>query len=282
MRTMTIEKPVAPRPRALAALRRGLEATRPGLFVDGAGYVSSFEDNLLSGVEPEDFVADMRGGSGRELDGKFRAAHSSSALGVNTFAPFRRRLADLAIAGDRGFDLLAFERKCPTGIQPGAPPNLDMLLERESLVIGIESKCTEYLSPHAASFSDAYEKQIRDARRDGRWFGEMLRLREAPRTYRWLDVAQLIKHAFGLAHTYPDRRTLLLYLFWEPPNAADFPLFGQHREEIADFADQVSGSPPLFAALSYRELWKEWDEAASPGWLRDHLQALKARYDVPM
>ena len=30
----------------------------------------------------------------------------------------------------------------------------------------------------------------------------MLRLVEAPRTYRWLDAAQLVKHAFGLSHTF--------------------------------------------------------------------------------
>jgi hypothetical protein len=33
------------------------------------------------------------------------------------------------------------------------------------------------------------------------WGNEQL-MRE-PGTYRWLDAAQLVKHAFGIAHTFP-------------------------------------------------------------------------------
>ena len=77
-----------------------------------------------------------------------------------------------------------------------------MLLERGECVVAIESKCLEYLSPHAEEFSPAYLNGFRDARRGTAWYRELLRFVDAPRSYRWLDVAQLVKHALGLMHTY--------------------------------------------------------------------------------
>ena len=60
----------------------------------------------------------------------------------------------------------------------------------------------------------------------------MLRLRDRPDQYTWLDAAQVIKHAFGLARSFPDRPVTLLYLFWEPANPTAGPEFVAHRDEI--------------------------------------------------
>ena len=65
-----------------------------------------------------------------------------------------------------------------------------------------------------------------------------------PRAYAWLDAAQLVKHAFGLAHTFFTQPVTLLYLYWEPSNATEFPMFGEHRAEIARFAAAVEGDGP--------------------------------------
>ena len=230
-------------------------------------------------VRREDFEADLMAGDGKELAGKFRAAHSSSALAVNCFGPFRRNPAELVLLGMRGFSAPAFERKCPTGLRGGRAPNLDVLVESPQAVIGVESKLTEFLGRHRAEFSPAYAEQIRDDRRNEGWFREMLRLTDAPDSYELLDPAQLIKHAFGLARTFPDRPVTLLYLFWEPANAADHPVFAAHRREIAAFAERVAGSTPLFAAQSYPELWRCWGESA-PDWLPEHLANVRARYAV--
>lgn len=238
----------------------------------------SYTDNLVPSVIIPDFDADLRQGSGDELSGKFRAPHSSSALAVNCFGPFKRHLSDLRLRGVDGFTKLYFEKKCPIGVR-GTPPNLDVLIERADSVIAIESKCTEYFSPHAARFSASYQTGIRDARRKTGWFQEMLRLIEAPRTYRRLDAAQLVKHAFGLMHCYPGRRLTLLYLYWEPLNAADYPLFEEHRREIAAFAVRTAGPHLAFASMTYNELWSFWDDPA-PRWLRTHLRHLRARYAV--
>ena len=260
------------RQRALRGLWSAAKAN--GTDLDAKGYVSHFIDNLLPSVEASDFKADLEQGSGGELYGKFRAAHSSSALAVNCFGPFKRFPSDLRMPGARGFESLSFEKKCPTGLK-GTPPHLDVFLEGADQTVAIESKCLEYLSPHLASFAPSYNT-IRDSRRDSPWFQEMLRLMEDPGIYRWLDAAQLIKHAFGLMPNHPG--ATLLYLYWEPLNA-DLALFEEHRREIQAFADKVGSSLIPFRAMSYNALWALWDPSA-PAWLRAHLEDIRGRYAV--
>lgn len=221
------------RNRALTALQDAFSRHRPSVVLDDKGYAADFRDILLPMVSPEDFEADLSAGNGNELQTKFRAVHSSSALAVNAFAPFRRRIGELALLDHRGFSSLAFEQKCPTGLRRGTPPNLDVLVSGESGVVGIESKLTEYLTSHRARFSPAYAEQIQDGRREQGYFREMLRLIEEPVSYVWLDAAQLIKHAFGLARTKSERPATLLYLYWEPANPSASPVFAEHRREIA-------------------------------------------------
>jgi hypothetical protein len=108
----------------------------------------------------------------------------------------------------------------------------------------------------------------------------MMRLTGKPASYAWLDAAQLIKHAFGLARTFHDRRAILLYLFWEPINASSFSIFSEHRQELSDFSGRVAVGFPEFRAMSYRELWKDWESSQQPNWLRAHLQRLRARYEI--
>lgn len=245
-----------------------------GATPDGQGYVPDFVQNLVPSVSRDDFEADLEQGSGGELIGKFRAAHSSSALAVNCFGPFRRYPADLRMPGASQFERLSFEKKCPTGLR-GTPPHLDVFLEGESRTVAIESKCLEYLSSHSAKFSPSY-MTIRDWYPDSPWVREMMRLMDDPEVYRWLDAAQLVKHAFGLMRNHPD--AILLYLYWEPLNA-DLAPFEEHRREIAAFADNVAESSVQFCAMSYPALWTLWERGA-PTWLSAHLKDLRARYAV--
>ena len=263
----------------IQALRDAFARFSPEIDLGQNGYTASFRENLVPAVRPEDFEADLRQGDGNELETKFLAVHSSSALGVNCFAPFRNCLADLTIMGRQGFDSQGFEVKCPTGLRGGRAPNLDLLLRSDDEVIGIESKFTEYLTRHEAKFSPAYEQQIQDHRREQSWFREMLRLMDQPRTYNWLDAAQLVKHAIGLAHCFPGKSVTLLYLYWEPVNTKGHPVFAEHRREIEAFSEQVSGSYPQFRAMSYPELWDSW-ENSSYNWLANHVQDLLARYGI--
>lgn len=268
------------RNRALTALHDAFSRSCPGVALDDKGYAADFCDILLPMVAVEDFEADLTAGDGNELQTKFRAVHSSSAFAVNCFAPFRQRLANLTIPKVGALETLAFEQKCPTGLRGGRAPNLDVLLSGPEGVVGIESKLTEYLSTHRAAFSPAYAEQIRDERREQGYFHEMLRLMDHPDTYRWLDAAQLIKHAFGLARSFGDRPVTLLYLFWEPANPNADPIFADHRKEIAAFADRVADSAPRFEAMSYPELWRAWQDTGPVDWLARHLENLRERYDV--
>jgi hypothetical protein len=246
--------------------------------LDGNGYVADIRLNLIEGVRCEDFEPDLLQGDGNELKEKFRAAHSSSALAVNVFAPFKSRRSWLRLPGGEAFELLNFERKCPHGLAGRRPPNLDLVADGPHGVVAVESKCLEPLSPHIASFAPAYNAEIIDGRRQTAWFKEMCRLAEAPHAYRWLDAAQLIKHAFGILHTFPNRSTTLLYLFWEPSNPNACPAFAEHRNEIRRFADTVGGGAPEFIAMSYPELWEWWESSQPPAWLKEHIARLRARY----
>jgi hypothetical protein len=263
-----------------AALIDGFFRSAPHTVLNEKGYVGEATQNLVEGVRLVDFEADLRQGDGNEMEGKFLAAHSSSALAVNAFARFKSDPTVLNLMGTDGFTGLSFERKCPHGLIGRTSPNLDVVADGPNRGVAIESKCLEHLSPHVAKFSPAYDNEIKDGRRQTPWFQEMLRLVVAPRTYRWLDAAQLVKHAFGLSHTFLDRPVTLLYLYWEPSNPEAFPNFAEHRTEIDRFADSMSGGGPEFVAMSYPELWKSWDECRQPAWLQSHVGHLRARYAV--
>ena len=162
-------------------------------------------------------------------------------------------MSDFVTVKDSGFTKFRFEAKCDTGIGALGIPHLDLLAEGVS-ALGIESKCTEHLTKHTPDFSPSY-RLIKDERRNSTWFELMEKLmppagsRETRRRQRagtggycYLDAAQLIKHAFGLAHCFPS--STLLYLYWEPRNASEFDEFKAHREEVARFAEEVKGSQP--------------------------------------
>jgi hypothetical protein len=274
-------------PRAITALTARLrERIGAGAFMpDRAEYVSDLRDNLVPGVVPELFEAELRQGDGAELDGKngkppkFKAAFSSSALGVNAFAPWKRSPETLWLSGVRGFENIAFEKKCPNGLKTNRPPNLDVFARAGDHVVAVESKCTEFLRGKVAKFAAQYEQAVANLF-EPQWTAIYRDLVADPRAYRWLDAAQLVKHYLGLRHSHGRDRVRLLYLFWEPANADDLEVFGAHREEIRSFASTVEGSAVEFKAMSYPDLWREWDRLPGPDWLPGHLSNLRARYET--
>ena len=266
--------------RARRALGAALHRIRPGAALDSKGYVIRLEDNLLPGIARTDIEAAFGAGAGLELEGKMRAPWSSSALAVNSFAPWQRDPRSLMLAGITGFtEALAFEAKCPNGVST-IPPHLDVLLERDEAIFGVESKCTEYLSPKASKVAAAYLELAarRDERAASRWFAA---LADVP-TFRFLDAYQLIKHYLGLARSYRGRPLRLVYIYWEPANARALPMFDEHRAEVKRFGELVASDPGCrFEALSYDEHWRELDALrAKPAWLDRHLVQLRLRYEV--
>lgn len=262
------------------ALSSALLRCAPHVQLNKNGYTLEMEENLISGVRPVDFVSDLLQGDGNELGGKFRAAHSSSALAVNTFAPFKADPGALRLPGGDRFTGLSFERKCPHGLR-GTSPNLDLIAEYLGGIVAVESKCLEPLSVHRPEFAPAYFRGITDSRRETGWFAEMVRLSLNPSAYRWLDAGQLIKHSLGISHTFRNRPATLLYLFWEPLNPDAHPVFEEHRQEIRQFAHAVNGNGgPVFTALSYPDLWASWEQGGLPSGLKEHLGRLRMRYAV--
>lgn len=163
--------------------------------IDAEGYARSIDWNLLGGLTDgirDDFAA----GAGHELEAKMRALHSSSALAVNVFAPWRAAPQWLELADVSGFTELHFEKVCPTGLR-GTSPHLDVVASNASHVIAVESKCLEYLTPKAPAFADAYRGI--DARSGSRWFTHVAGPASA---FRRLVAAQLVKHYLGLAREY--------------------------------------------------------------------------------
>ncbi|HRZ11253.1 MAG TPA: hypothetical protein P5567_02240 [Kiritimatiellia bacterium] len=248
---------------------------------DERGYVARPEDNLVPGVRLEQFRADLEKGAGHELAGKFCAVHSSSALAVNTFAPFKDRPADLVLLGRSGFDPPVFEKPLPTGLH-GTPPTLDVFLRRGNEVITVESKFLEYFAPKEAKFSASYNRVNLPWAEDCWWRVLEEAKAAGPRN---LDVAQLVKHYFGISRLlargdekgWKPARATLLYLYWEPANAADLAVCLQHRKEIEELAARAANSKVIFRAMSYPDLWREW--SALPA-LSKHTESLQRRYRV--
>lgn len=259
---------------AKLVIRDGLARTNPAADIDARGYVADWHSNLLAGIDAKLIEHDFRAGKGSELDSKFQAAHSSAALAVNVFGRFRDGQERFPVPGLGELTLQKFERTFSTGLVGRIPPHLDASATGPHGVVAIESKCLEYFTPKEAKFAPAY--QTLGNCRDTPWFVEMERLRDCPKDYEALDAAQLIKHAFGLINSAGPRSTLL-YLYWEPSDAADHQLFRQHRGEIERFAERVAGGGPDFRAMSYPELWMAWSKGDSAK-LRDHAEYLAIRY----
>ena len=81
---------------------------------------------------------------------------------------------------------------------------------------------------------------------------------------RHLDVAQLVKHYFGLSRLLLQEKKvtfgILLYLFWEPENALDLDICRRHRAELQELSGRVANSAVAFRWMSYLEVWREWEK----------------------
>jgi hypothetical protein len=275
------------RTRAIQVAIERLRESRPtARFVDSpAGYLVDWSDNLLDGVTPDLFEADLRRGAGGELDdtneapAKFRAAHSSSALVVNTFGPFRRETRHLTLGGISDFDRVEFEYACDNGLQ-GTFPHADLLAQTRHSVLAVESKFLEPLTPKPAAFTAQYQGAFDRAERP--WRNLYHRLCSDALTYRYLDAAQLLKHYLGLWHSFPDLNRTLFFLYWEPSNAADLSVYRDFRREITDFALAVAGCDTRFVAKSYRAQLQDWQHNRSERDLSAHIDRLTQRYTFPL
>lgn len=270
---MSKSKIPSPTTRAYHALARSLGDSG----ADASGYLRDLQDNLLPGIDFDCIRQDIEQGAGNELKRKFLAIHSSTALAVNAFGIFKSSDTCSFVRDGVTFEQPTFERRCPTGLK-GTAPNLDVWFEAFKAVVAVESKLTEYFQPKKAKFSDSYCKTKLRNGEDCWW--EVLRESKSAEK-RYLDVAQLVKHYFGLRHHMCGETIIdsveLLYIFWEPTNHAAIECCVKHREDIQKLTDAVAESQVKFSALSYSELWREWEQDAA---LRNHVDNLRKRYEI--
>ncbi len=273
-------------------LRATLPEERRKAFVGGT-HTAAFPDNVVKTVTPEQLrvlQAQLARANGGELrpnkNGKCKAhaPYSSAALALNAFGGWLGRERMLSVAGHGGWtEPLGLEAKRKIDHR-GGTVNFDVLLEAGDRVVGIESKLTEFIplhrpaewkavyrSPQMADLLDKGWRSTLKASLDGTWQPEHL------------GVEQLLKNALALRSAFAHGRLTLLYCFWEPTNRAAFPEFKEHRQEIEQLVFRVgANADPTFVALSYTELFREWEAGATDGWVREHLAALRARYEFAM
>ena len=256
-----------------------------GFAPDRRGYVARVEDNLFRPLSGGAKAAFDQGSGGELVDtprspAKMKALHSSSALAVNVFDYWFDQDAKPLVAALNlgvGITRLAFEAQYPTGLA-GNPPNLDVVLE---LVGGrqfaIESKFTEWMQPKARGKAPFKEKYF-DSKL-GLWaqfdLGGCQQLAVGMQSgdieFRYLDAAQLLKHALGLS-TQLGRAVSLAYIYFDAPGAAG----DAHTEEIERFAAEIDDSLS-FTAIRYQELYSRLRQSADDRHA-DYLAYLGQRY----
>jgi hypothetical protein len=241
--------------------------------------LADLQSFLLPGVPPEKVLAILQAAGGNELgSGKFTSPESSSALAVNGFGPF---LADpISLPPfpclpnlDWPATRVDVERQMRFPWSGGRHPWLDAVVETDRFLIGVESKRLEpFRDVKHAKLSDAYDRDVWGAGMEP-WCEMRDRLRANPREFRYLDAAQLVKHAYGLVTQARKigKAPILLYLFAEPTagRAISPEHFAHHRAEIDHFSRQVDGSTVRFSACS----WRDW-LAAFDGPQRAHADRL--------
>jgi hypothetical protein len=272
-------------------LERQLEwALRSGRTVNGQGYLTSVEVNLLQPLSAS-ALSGFGNGSGSELvdtesrPAKIKALHSSAALAVNVFDYWtthdsRPLVAAMGLTrGDSisGAKSIEFERQYPTGLG-GNPPNLDVIIQLDSgIFVAIESKFTEWMTPKSMNKEAFRPSYFADAQ--GVWSRVGLpccqRLAEAmasgTQRFRWLDAPQLLKHALGLATAAPVKFSLH-YLYFDFPSEEG----AAHQKEIEKFSMLV-GAEIEFVARSYQTLFADIVKHATAAHT-NYVEYLRNRY----
>ena len=257
-----------------------------GMNLNANGYVGNHIENLICEFENwEEIEEEFGGGQGGELNPdrngniKFDAAHSSSALCANNFAPFKLKMDEFCLFNQSGFFEASFEKKLSTGI---SKPNLDFFLRNEAAIIGLESKFTEVFDrklPNKEGNLNKYQERDELGYLPNE-LKEIIDYYAESEDKLYLDVAQLIKHSIGLineARLIPVQ-PILVYIYWQPTNWYDLKLYRKHEKEIQDFKIRIEAAIP-FVPLSYLEFWKLFETDAI---FKSHIELVKERYSMSL
>lgn len=241
------------------------------------GYVENIADNLIDGIDLNMFEDDFRKGNGNELKTKCYAVHSSSILCINNFGLIKKNPSTFTFLDQNGFTDAKFERKFKTGI---STPNLDFVLENDSSVIAFESKFLEILDIKRVDFSNSYSKE-RLKYLDDFWF-ELIETYKNKKCY--LDVAQLLKHAFGMINykiKNNKKEMILVYIYWTPKDYKQYIQYEKHDEELKSFINNMNKqSDVIFVAMTYSEFWEKVTNKNKNKNMIEHIRLIRDRYDI--
>jgi len=207
---------------------------------------------------------------------------SSSALVVNTFAPFKSFIPIelLEINSYSGFQKITFEKEFENGLT-GTSPQLDVYLEGNGNYIAIESKFLEPLKRRSKKKNNLSKKyrEIKDSRKDTKWYDILLDPDAHLDEYEHLDAIQLLKHLFGIHHDNQGTNVELLYLYWKPENYDQFPELEIHEDEINRFSKQLTDTGVRFSYYTHQELWYTWEKSGDEKLSRLG-RMLREKYDI--
>lgn len=254
-----------------------------GVRYDARGCVRALVDNLRAPLDDSALAEFQRGSELTPRPTQPARAHSlcsSAALVVNVFAYWRGRdhtplLAALGVSGPGG-TRLEFEAPLPTGL-PGDPPTVDVALYGpDGRCVAVESKFAEWLTPRARGkrvFKDKYFAQgqrVWEAAGLPRCQALAEELQDGRERPRYLNAAQLLKHALGLA-VNGLRTSTPVYLYYDRPGREA----AKHRAEVDRVAARLGGEVDLRVA-TYQSLFDAL--RAFPNVDRDYLDYLARRY----
>jgi hypothetical protein len=267
----------------LRAQRRWADAH--GVRYDAQGFVRDLADNLLV---PLDDATRAQLERGSELEpGSSRPARlyslcSSAALVVNVFGRWRGRdhtalLHALGVGGPGG-TRLSFEEPLPTGL-PGDPPTVDVALFRpDGRCVAVESKLSEWLVPRPRRLRAFKDKYFAEGRRV--WAAAGLprcqaladELQDGRERFRYLNTAQLLKHALGLASN-GLATSALVYLYLDRVGREAVA----HRAELDRVLERLTPEVELHVS-TYQALFRALRDV--PTIERGYIDYLAERYSA--
>lgn len=226
------------------------------------------DPGFLPGVPADLVLAALRRSPGGEFaSGKFASPDSSAALAANAFGWFLERPAALPplpgvpMGQPESVEIEAELRFPWSG---GRHPWLDAAITTATTLVGVEAKRYEPFRPgKAVTFSEAYDSRDWDGMT--RFTALRRALMDGRQSYRHLDAAQLVKHAYGLRTQSLKRArgAVLVYLhaapaLWANGKPVDPAAIRRHLEEVDDFARAVRGDDVTFVPLRWADLLAEW------------------------
>ncbi|GHT08707.1 hypothetical protein FACS189426_04960 [Bacteroidia bacterium] len=228
----------------------------PNANIDKKGYFQNYNDNYIDRNLPTEIVNDLKQGNGNELESKFCAVHSSSALCVNAFAQTRLYPHEFKFENHTDFTDVKFEKKLSTKI---SMPNLDFYLENDKVIIGFESKYTEYFEAKIEHTNKNLQKYHNNKKLEylPNGFMSIIQYYLLKSEEMNLDVAQLIKHTIGLINNKGNKKPILVYIYWQPTNWESIDICKKHIQEIEEFSRIIKGFIE-FIPISYTEFWNKY------------------------